>query len=119
MDLEHHRLPSSLRSLYLVSEYISEEEEQVLLREIGAGRQAWRTVSGRRLQNWGGVVHKAGLIPAPLPSWLRRITDKISAETGIYGHQAGTEQPLQASRGGQGVCLQLPPLACSYFLFFS
>lgn len=30
-------------------------------------------LSGRRLQNHGGIVHTKGLIPAPLPGWLQQL----------------------------------------------
>lgn len=53
IDLEQFRVGSNhLRSLFLIPEYINEETERQLLTEISASRQAWKQVSGRRLQNW-------------------------------------------------------------------
>ena len=57
----------------------------------------------------GGTVHKRGLIPAPMPSWLQRIAARISGETCIFGASGGGsdstgvgksdggKQPLQAN----------------------
>lgn len=34
-------------------------------------------LSGRRLQNHGGMVHAKGLIPAPLPTWLQQLLARL------------------------------------------
>ncbi|CAI7838780.1 unnamed protein product, partial [Closterium sp. NIES-53] len=40
----------------------------------------WKNVTGRRLQNWGGVLHDKGLIAQPLPQWLQSFTSRLSAD---------------------------------------
>ncbi len=47
LDLERFRV-GTLPSLYYIPEAIGAEEEQRLLREIRASKQAWKTVSGKR-----------------------------------------------------------------------
>lgn len=37
-------------------------------------------LSGRRLQNHGGIVHAKGLIPAPIPSWLQQLLKALPAQ---------------------------------------
>ncbi|KAL4437805.1 hypothetical protein ABPG77_005717 [Micractinium sp. CCAP 211/92] len=88
LDLERFRV-GTLPSLYYVPEAIGAEEEQRLLREIRASKQAWKTVSGRRLQNLGGIVHKKGLIASPLPGWLQPLLARLAGETGIWGGERG------------------------------
>ena len=39
-------------------------------------------MSGRRLQNLGGVVHPKGLIPTPVPEWLAAQMAKVRASAG-------------------------------------
>ena len=39
-------------------------------------------MSGRRLQNHGGIVHPKGLITAPLPSWLHPLLKRLADEMG-------------------------------------
>lgn len=46
LDLERFRV-GSLPSLFYIPEAVGAEEEQRLLREIRASKQAWKTVSGK------------------------------------------------------------------------
>lgn len=64
--------------------------------------------AGRRLQNLGGIIHKQGLISAPLPSWLQPLVARLAAETGIYGNVGGdVGQPnhvlVNAYQPGEGI----------------
>ena len=90
MDLEKYRV-GELATLYYIPNAVSPAEEERLLREIRASKQQWKSVSGRRLQSLGGMVHKQGLIPAPLPSYLDPLLSRLAADTGIFG--SGGERP--------------------------
>lgn len=58
--------------------------------------------AGRRLQNLGGLVHKAGLLQAPLPGWLTPLLERLAADTGAR------------SRGCRGcACLRCAVLHCA------
>ena len=75
-----HRLTSnkigSLPSIYLIPEYVSEATEMQLLSQINS-RGRWKSLSGRRLQEYGGTVHqKHGLLQADLPSWMSLLTER-------------------------------------------
>ncbi len=37
-------------------------------------------LSGRRLQNHGGIVHAKGLIPATLPAWLQQLLNTLPSQ---------------------------------------
>jgi alkylated DNA repair protein alkB family protein 6 len=90
MDLDKYRV-GELPTLYYIPDAVSPAEEERLLREIRASKQQWKSVSGRRLQSLGGMVHKQGLIPAPLPGFLEPLLAKLAADTGMYG--SGGELP--------------------------
>lgn len=38
----------------------------------------WTQLAHRRLQNWGGIPHKNGMIAESIPNWLQRFMDQIS-----------------------------------------
>ncbi|PRW33548.1 alpha-ketoglutarate-dependent dioxygenase alkB-like protein 6 [Chlorella sorokiniana] len=103
LDLEQFRV-GDLPTLYYVPDAITPAEEQSLLTHITASKQQWKTVSGRRLQNLGGIVHKKGLLPAPLPSWLQPLLGKLAADTGAYGEgQAPNHVLINAYQPGEGI----------------
>ena len=75
-------------------------------------------LSGRRLQSYGGSVHAKGLIPGPMPSWLRPLLERLRADTapiGLYGVGGGevketTAAPnhvlLNSYRPGEGIMVR-------------
>lgn len=102
-QLECYRV-GSLPSLFLVPEYITVDWEARLLRDITDGRAAWTAISGRRLRSLGGVVSaKGGLIPAPMPSWMQPLVDRISREAGVYGGAPANHVLLNVYDPGQGI----------------
>lgn len=103
-DLDSYRV-GTLPSLYYIPDAISAEEEQRLLTELRASKQAWKTVSGRRLQNLGGIVHKKGLIAAPLPGWLQPLLARLAADTGgLWGEGLLPNHVLvNAYQPGEGI----------------
>ncbi|GBG87491.1 hypothetical protein CBR_g45550 [Chara braunii] len=82
--LERWRV-GSLPSIYYVSDYISQEEEGRLWKEIySAPAASWKCMRNRRLQNWGGIVTEKGLIPQSLPQWLKALTERLRRELGLF-----------------------------------
>ncbi|WOK95912.1 hypothetical protein Cni_G04619 [Canna indica] len=80
-----------LPTVAYIPNFVTQSEQSQLLHhnyvylqiyEVPASR--WKSLKNRRLQNWGGVVHEKGLLPQPLPSWLTKITEKISQQTGLF-----------------------------------
>ncbi|XAO21812.1 hypothetical protein I312_100568 [Cryptococcus bacillisporus CA1280] len=66
---------------YYIPDFITEEEEEYLIRKIEQSPQPkWKTVgTGRRLQYWGGTMSKTGvLLPEVLPDFLTKFPDIIS-----------------------------------------
>ncbi|PNG99069.1 putative alpha-ketoglutarate-dependent dioxygenase ABH6, partial [Tetrabaena socialis] len=104
-----HQFAPHLPSLFYLPEYVNEAEEERLLREVRASRAKWVQLSGRRLQNHGGVVHAKGLIPAPLPSWLQPLLQRLAAEgggdgpSGLYGGLPPNHVLVNSYRPGEGI----------------
>lgn len=75
----------SLPTLIYIPDFIKDNEETMLLNNIyDAPVSKWKSLKNRRLQNWGGVVHEKGLVSQDLPSWLTKITCRISEELGLF-----------------------------------
>ena len=63
---------------YFLPNFVSEEEESKLIRNIEqAPRTKWTNLSNRQLQNWGGLpAAKNGcMLEEPLPDWLQSWCD--------------------------------------------
>ncbi|KAF8055731.1 Alkbh6 [Scenedesmus sp. PABB004] len=75
-----------LASLFYVPDFLSADEEARLLAEVHSSRAKWVQLSGRRLQNHGGLVHAKGLAPAPMPRWLEGLAARLrDAAPGLFG----------------------------------
>jgi alkylated DNA repair protein alkB family protein 6 len=58
-------------SAFYIPDFISEEEERVILNKIAnAPKPRWKQLTHRRLQTWPSDLVKNALIDAPLPQWL-------------------------------------------------
>lgn len=67
--------------VWLSADWLSSDEEAALLAHCTRPGARWTTLSGRRVQTLGGLVHeKAGLLAAPLPGWLQPLLARLAAE---------------------------------------
>ncbi|GLI67661.1 hypothetical protein VaNZ11_011912 [Volvox africanus] len=101
-----YRVAPHLPSLFYVPDYVVPEQEAALLREVRASKSKWVQLSGRRLQNLGGVVHAKGLIPAPLPSWLEPLLTRLAGEGGeggLYGGKPPNHVLINSYLPGEGI----------------
>jgi alkylated DNA repair protein alkB family protein 6 len=102
LNLEAHRV-GTLDSLFLVPDYVSEDQEARLLLEVAATKAGWRAVNGRTLLSLGGAVSaRGGLIPAPMPSWLAPLVRRLSGEVAVFGGQPN-HVLLNVYAAGQGI----------------
>ncbi|KAL6692607.1 hypothetical protein J3F84DRAFT_383329 [Trichoderma pleuroticola] len=70
-SLEAARITSLPSTAYYVPNFISEEEERLILDRIAAApRPRWKQLTHRRLQTWPSDLVQNKLLDAPLPSWL-------------------------------------------------
>ena len=54
--LQQRRLAAAPATAYYVPEFLTVEEEKLLLARVAASpRPRWTQLAGRRLQNWGGL----------------------------------------------------------------
>ncbi|KAF8310691.1 hypothetical protein DL93DRAFT_2149836 [Clavulina sp. PMI_390] len=107
----NHQVPSAIKSARYIPNFISEEEEEYLLRKIAETPQPkWKTVSNRRLQIWGGeVLKKSGtLLPSPLPPFLTEFPALVNrlGMLGIFDetkHKAPNHVIINEYGPGQGI----------------
>ncbi|XP_054710568.1 alpha-ketoglutarate-dependent dioxygenase alkB homolog 6-like [Uloborus diversus] len=90
-------------SAYYIPNFISSSEENFLLEKIySAPKPKWKTLSNRRLQNWGGLPHPKGMIQEELPKWLCNVIDKIS-DLNIFGEKVPNHVLVNEYLPGQGI----------------
>ncbi|XP_025026925.1 alpha-ketoglutarate-dependent dioxygenase alkB homolog 6 isoform X3 [Python bivittatus] len=101
--VEPFRVAQSPPAAYYIPDFISEAEEQCLLQQIySAPKPKWTQLSGRRLQNWGGLPHPKGMVPEKLPPWLQGYVDKVSS-LGIFGGKLANHVLVNEYQPGEGI----------------
>ncbi|XP_031549110.1 alpha-ketoglutarate-dependent dioxygenase alkB homolog 6-like [Actinia tenebrosa] len=79
-DLSAFRVEKAPDSVYYMPNFITTSEEGDLLREVyAAPKPKWTSLSGRRLQNWGGLPHPKGMIQEELPQWLKKYAVQLGS----------------------------------------
>lgn len=64
-------VPTPLPGVTIHPDYLPPDEAAALIAALSRlPPRAWRTTSGRRVMNVGGLPHARGLLPMPLPRWL-------------------------------------------------
>ncbi|KAI1426094.1 hypothetical protein F5Y12DRAFT_307920 [Xylaria sp. FL1777] len=70
-SLDHARVLQLPCAAFYISEFITEDEEKLILGKIAsAPKPRWKQLSRRRLQTWPSDLINNKLVAAPLPSWL-------------------------------------------------
>ncbi|TKS67560.1 Alpha-ketoglutarate-dependent dioxygenase alkB -like protein 6 [Collichthys lucidus] len=76
-------------TVYYIPEFISADEESHLLQQVyKSPKTKWTQLSGRRLQNWGGLPHPKGMLAEKIPDWLQVYCEKISSLGAFSGKTA-------------------------------
>ncbi|XP_073405187.1 uncharacterized protein [Dendrobates tinctorius] len=102
-DLERFLIHKAPRAAYYIPEYITAAEEEYLLRQVyNAPKPKWTQLSGRKLQNWGGLPHPRGMVPEKLPPWLQTYTDKISSLE-VFGGSRANHVLVNEYNPGEGI----------------
>ncbi|XP_064345344.1 alpha-ketoglutarate-dependent dioxygenase alkB homolog 6 isoform X1 [Camelus dromedarius] len=101
--LEPFRVEQVPPVIYYVPDFISKEEEEYLLRQVfNAPKPKWTQLSGRKLQNWGGLPHPRGMVPERLPPWLQRYVDKVS-DLSLFGGLPANHVLVNQYLPGEGI----------------
>ncbi|XP_017362174.1 alpha-ketoglutarate-dependent dioxygenase alkB homolog 6 isoform X1 [Cebus imitator] len=101
--LEPFRVEQAPPVIYYVPDFISKEEEEYLLRQVfNAPKPKWTQLSGRKLQNWGGLPHPRGMVPERLPPWLQRYVDKVS-DLSLFGGFPANHVLVNQYLPGEGI----------------
>lgn len=102
-DLETHLVHQAPRAVYYIPDYITEVEEEYLLRQVyNAPKPKWTQLSGRKLQNWGGLPHPRGMVAEKLPPWLQTYSNKISS-LGVFGGNCANHVLVNEYKPGEGI----------------
>ncbi|XP_034879696.1 alpha-ketoglutarate-dependent dioxygenase alkB homolog 6 isoform X18 [Mirounga angustirostris] len=108
--LEPFRVEQAPPIIYYVPDFISKEEEEYLLRQVfNAPKPKWTQLSGRKLQNWGGLPHPRGMVPERLPLWLQRYVDKVS-DLSLFGGLPANHVLVNQYLPGEGIMHHQPGL---------
>ncbi|XP_047383578.1 alpha-ketoglutarate-dependent dioxygenase alkB homolog 6 isoform X3 [Sciurus carolinensis] len=112
--LESFRVEQAPPVIYYVPDFISKEEEEYLLRQVfNAPKPKWTQLSGRKLQNWGGLPHPRGMVPERLPPWLQRYVDKVS-DLSLFGGLAANHVLVNQYLPGEGIMVSVPAWECPF-----
>ncbi|CAN9497963.1 unnamed protein product [Ophioblennius macclurei] len=88
-ELKHFVLTDAPPTVYYIPDFISEEEESYLLQQVyKSPKTKWTQLSGRRLQNWGGLPYPKGMVAERIPDWLLKHCEKISSLGAFCGKSA-------------------------------
>ncbi|XP_033842817.1 alpha-ketoglutarate-dependent dioxygenase alkB homolog 6 [Periophthalmus magnuspinnatus] len=102
-DLKKFIVTSAPPVVYYIPDFITEEEESYLLQHVyKSPKTKWTQLSGRRLQNWGGLPHPKGMIAEKIPEWLQTYCGKIS-RLGAFSGKTANHILLNEYKPGEGI----------------
>uniref|UniRef100_A0A8C2GSW4 AlkB homolog 6 n=1 Tax=Cyprinus carpio TaxID=7962 RepID=A0A8C2GSW4_CYPCA len=102
-DLKKYIVKEAPPTIYYVPNFITEAEEEYLLQQVyRAPKPKWTQLSGRRLQNWGGLPNPKGMLAEKLPDWLLKYTEKISA-LGTFAGKTANHVLVNEYKPGEGI----------------
>jgi len=103
VELGQHLVPGAPPSVYYVPDFITQAEEEGLLRQVAASpAPRWTQLSNRRLQNLGGVPHPKGMLAERLPAWLAPLVARVTA-AGLLEGKSANHVLVNEYRAGQGI----------------
>jgi hypothetical protein len=103
--VQRHVLPcAALGAIAYIPHYLDEHTAKEVLRHVHASPAAlWNQVSGRRVQNHGGIVHTKGLLQSALPAWLKGVTQRVQDDTAAFDGAPPNHVLVNAYQPGQGI----------------
>ncbi|XP_034417107.1 alpha-ketoglutarate-dependent dioxygenase alkB homolog 6 isoform X2 [Cyclopterus lumpus] len=102
-DLKQFVVNDAPPTVYYIPDFISEDEESYLQQQVyKSPKTKWTQLSGRRLQNWGGLPHPRGMLAEKMPDWLRTYCEKISS-LGAFGGKTANHVLVNEYKEGEGI----------------
>lgn len=101
--LEAFRITQAPPTVYYFPNFITESEEALLFQQVySAPKPKWVHLSGRKLQNWGGLPHPRGMLTENLPDWLQKYAEKISC-LGLFDGKVANHVLVNEYLPGEGI----------------
>lgn len=102
-ELQRFLVRGAPPTAYYIPGFLSEQEEASLLHQVYASpKPKWTQLSGRRLQNWGGLPHPRGMLAQAIPHWLHAYCQKISS-LGAFGGKVANHVLVNEYKAGEGI----------------
>ena len=102
-QLAKYITPDIPPTAYYIPDFITDNQEQELINNIySVPKPKWTTLSGRRLQNWGGHPHPKGMVPEPMPKWLTRHIELVTS-SGLFGDKTPNYVLINEYEPAQGI----------------
>lgn len=102
-DSEKFLVKTVPSSCYYIPNFISENEENLLLHNIErTSAVRWTQLKNRRLINFGGVPTQKGMLAEEIPAFLQNYVDKLN-RLQIFGEAKANHILLNEYRPGQGI----------------
>lgn len=102
-DLKQFVVTGAPPVAFYIPDFITEDEEAFLLQQVyRSPKTKWTQLSGRRLQNWGGLPHPKGMVSETIPDWLRTHCEKISS-LGAFGGKRANHILVNEYKPGEGI----------------
>uniref|UniRef100_A0A3Q3M3E2 Fe2OG dioxygenase domain-containing protein n=1 Tax=Mastacembelus armatus TaxID=205130 RepID=A0A3Q3M3E2_9TELE len=103
VSLKQFVVHDALPTVYYIPDFISEDEESYLLQQVyRSPKTKWTQLSGRRLQNWGGLPHPKGMVAEKIPDWLQTYCEKVSS-LGAFNGQTANHVLVNEYKQGEGI----------------
>ncbi|XP_050677960.1 alpha-ketoglutarate-dependent dioxygenase alkB homolog 6 [Leptidea sinapis] len=78
LKLKEFQVQSVEPTAYYIPDFVTVDEEKNLLSKLyEVPKPKWTQLSNRRLQNWGGIPHKNGMIAEQIPDWLECYLQRV------------------------------------------
>ncbi|XP_037136474.1 alpha-ketoglutarate-dependent dioxygenase alkB homolog 6 [Syngnathus acus] len=102
-ELRQFVVPGAPPTVYYIPDFISAEEEAYLLQQVyRSPKPKWTQLSGRRLQNWGGLPRPKGMLEEKIPAWLHNYCQKVSSH-GAFDGKTANHVLVNEYKPGEGI----------------
>ncbi|XP_072346084.1 alpha-ketoglutarate-dependent dioxygenase alkB homolog 6 isoform X2 [Scyliorhinus torazame] len=107
-ELQCHSVHQAPATVFYIPNFITASEENYLLQQVyNSPKPKWTQLSGRRLQNWGGLPHSKGMLAEKLPVWLDNYAKKISS-LGPFEGKVANHVLVNEYNPGEGIMVYFP-----------